>query len=92
MISLFRKYLTSWFALGILGLVLVAFALSGVGNSSFSGLVSSGGVATVGGTEIGEAKLLAEFDRTLRRARQQTRSSTRGRRHGRVRSVKSTNS
>ena len=71
MISLFRKYLTSWFALGILGLVLVAFALSGVGNTSFSGLVSGGGVATVGGTEIGEAKLLAEFDRTLRRARQQ---------------------
>ena len=71
MISLLRKYLTSWFALGLFALVLLAFALGGVGNSSFGGLVGGGGVATVGGTEITEAKLLAEFDRTLRRARQQ---------------------
>lgn len=71
MISLFRKYLTSWFALGLFGLVLVAFALSGVGNTSFGGLVNGGGVAMVGGTEVSEGKLLGEFDRTLRRARQQ---------------------
>ncbi len=72
MISLFRKYLTSWFALGLFGLVLVAFAISGVGNTSFGGLVGGGGgVASVGGTEISEAQLLGEFDRTLRRARQQ---------------------
>lgn len=71
MISLFRKYLTSWFALGLFGLVLVAFAISGVGNTSFGGLVNGGGVAMVGGTEISEGKLLGEFDRTLRRAREQ---------------------
>ena len=71
MISLFRKYLTSWFALALFGLVLLAFALGGVGNSSFGGLTGGGGVATVGGVEITEAKLLGEFDRTLRRARQQ---------------------
>ncbi|QYE34044.1 SurA N-terminal domain-containing protein [Polymorphobacter sp. PAMC 29334] len=70
MISLFRKYLTSWFALGILGLVLVAFAFTGVGNTSFGGATSSG-VATVGGQNISEAKLLTEFDRAMRRARQQ---------------------
>ena len=70
MISLFRKYLTSWFALGILGLVLLAFAFTGVGNTSFGGATSSG-VASVGGQDISEAKLLAEFDRTMRRARQQ---------------------
>ncbi len=70
MISFFRKYLTSWFALALFGLVLVAFAFTGVGNTSFGGL-ASGGVATVGGTDISEARLLAEFDRTLRRARQQ---------------------
>ena len=70
MISLFRKYLTSWFALGLFGLVLVAFAISGVGNTSFGGLTGGGdGVAAVGGTTISEAKLLGEFDRTLRRAR-----------------------
>ncbi len=71
MISLFRRYLTSWFALGLFGLVLAAFAISGVGNTSFGGLVGGGGVAGVGGEEITEAKLLGEFDRTLRRARQQ---------------------
>ena len=71
MISLFRKYLTSWFAIGLFGLVLAAFALSGVGNTSFAGLTSGGGVATVGGSEISEAKLLGEFDRVMRRARQQ---------------------
>ncbi len=71
MISLFRKYLTSWFALGLFALVLAAFALSGVGNSSFSGLTGGGGVATVGGSDISETRLLAEFDRALRRARQQ---------------------
>lgn len=71
MISLFRKYLTSWFALGLFGLVLAAFAISGVGNTSFGGLTSGGGVASVGGVEVSEAKLLGEFDRTLRRARQQ---------------------
>ncbi len=70
MISLFRKYLTSWFALGILGLVLVAFAFTGVGNTSFGGATSTG-VATVGGQDISEAKLIAEFDRAMRRARQQ---------------------
>lgn len=69
MISLFRKYLTSWFALALFGLVLVAFAISGVGNTSFGGL-TSGGVASVGGSDISEARLLGEFDRTLRRARQ----------------------
>ncbi|MGI4876323.1 MAG: SurA N-terminal domain-containing protein [Janthinobacterium lividum] len=70
MISLFRKYLTSWFALGILGLVLLAFAFTGVGNTSF-GSATSAGVATVGGQDISEAKLLAEFDRAMLRARQQ---------------------
>ncbi len=70
MITLFRKYLTSWFALGILGLVLVAFAVTGVGNTSFGGITASG-VATVGGQDISEAKLLSEFDRAMRRARQQ---------------------
>ncbi len=71
MISLFRRYLTSWFALGLFGLVLIAFAVSGVGNTSFGGLTGGGGVASVGGVEISEAKLLGEFDRVLRRARQQ---------------------
>ncbi|MBV8972706.1 MAG: peptidyl-prolyl cis-trans isomerase, partial [Sphingomonadaceae bacterium] len=35
------------------------------------GLTGGGGVARVGGNEISAQKLLAEFDRTLRRARQQ---------------------
>ena len=70
MISLFRKYLTSWFALGLLGLVLVAFAVTGVGGNPFGGGGSGGGgVAEVGGGTIGEAKLLGEFDRTVRRLR-----------------------
>lgn len=71
MITFFRKFLTSWFALAILGLVLVAFAVTGIGNNPFSGGMSSGsGVAQVGGTSLSEARLLAEFDRVMRRARQ----------------------
>lgn len=69
MITLFRKYLTSWFALGLLGLVLVAFAVTGIGDNPFTAGGGSTGVASVGGTEIGEARLLGEFDRALRRAR-----------------------
>ena len=72
MISLFRKYLTSWFALGLLGLVLLAFAVTGIGGTNpfgGGGAGSGGGVATVGGKTISEAKLLGEFDRTVRRLR-----------------------
>ncbi|MGI4877715.1 MAG: SurA N-terminal domain-containing protein, partial [Janthinobacterium lividum] len=69
MITFFRKFLTSWFALGLLGLLLVAFAFSGIGTNPFGG-AGGGGVAHVGGTELTEARLLSEFDRVLDRARQ----------------------
>ena len=71
MITFFRRFLTSWFALALLGLVVIAFAVTGVGNPfAGPGGAASGTVATVGGKDIAENRLLGEFDRVLRRARQ----------------------
>lgn len=71
MITFFRKFLTSWFALGLLGLVLLAFVVTGIGGDPTGGGLGGGsGVAKVGGTSLSEARLLSEFDRTMRRARQ----------------------
>lgn len=69
MLSFFRKWLTSWPVLALLGLVLVAFVVTGVGDP-FGGGGPDTSVARVGNAKITETRLLAQFDRIVRRARQ----------------------
>ena len=71
MISLFRRALSSWFALGLLGLVLVAFIVTGI-HDPFGGSGNSAGgpVAQVAKHKITSNDLLDQFERTMRRLRQ----------------------
>lgn len=63
MISFFRRALSSWIVLGLLGLILVAFLVTGINTPSGLGGGGAGGVAAkVGSTSIGAADL----DRRLR--------------------------
>lgn len=70
MITFFRRWLTSWPVLVLLGLVLVAFAITGVGDP-FRGGGPAGSVATVGGRTISEPELLKAFERLMRNVREQ---------------------
>lgn len=70
MITFIRRWLTSWPVLVLLGLVLVAFAVTGVGDP-FGGSAPTGSVAKVGERTLTENDLLAAFDRVLKNARQQ---------------------
>ena len=69
MLSFFRKWLTSWPVLALLGLVLVAFVVTGIGDP-FGGGGPDTSVARVGSAKITESQLLSQFDRIVRRARQ----------------------
>lgn len=71
MLAFFRKVLSSWLALALLGLVLVAFIVTGVGDP-FGGMsgVRAGSVARVGDEQISATELAAQFDRSMRRARE----------------------
>ena len=69
MITFIRRWLTSWPVIVLLGLVLVAFAVTGVGDP-FGGSAPAGSVAKVGGKTITEPDLLSAFDRVIRNARQ----------------------
>ena len=73
MITFFRKALTSWFALALLGLVVIAFAVTGIGDpfGTKGGAASGAALARVGSAEIDEAAFLQTFDRSLRRVREQ---------------------
>lgn len=73
MISFFRRWLSSWIFLGILGLVLVAFIITGadpMGNMSGG---SGGGapIAKVGGSKISSTELLKRIQNQLENARRQ---------------------
>ncbi|WP_066968714.1 peptidylprolyl isomerase [Rhizorhabdus dicambivorans] len=59
MITFFRKALSSWIALGILALVMIAFIITGVESPSMmgGGSTSGGTIAKVGGERIGGAEL-----------------------------------
>lgn len=72
MITFIRKALTSWFALGLLGLVLLAFAVTGVGDpfGTKGGGAKGSALARVGKTDVSEAGFLNEYDRIMRRARE----------------------
>ncbi|WP_426163491.1 peptidylprolyl isomerase [Sandarakinorhabdus sp. DWP1-3-1] len=71
MITFIRRWLTSWPVLVLLALVLVAFAVTGVGDPFGGGSAPQGSVARVGKTTITEADLLKAFDRVVKNARAQ---------------------
>ena len=70
MITFIRRWLTSWPVLALLALVVVAFAVTGIGDP-FAGGAPQGSVAKVGKRTIAEADLLKAFDRVMQNARQQ---------------------
>ena len=70
MISFIRKYITSWPVLALLGLVLIAFVVTGIGDP-FAGGGTGGSLARVGKTDIGEAAFLKQYDRVVTQARTQ---------------------
>ena len=69
MITFIRRWLTSWPVLLLLGLVLVAFAITGIGDP-FAGGGPVGSIAKVGNKVVSENELLKAFDRLVRNARQ----------------------
>ncbi|MFZ4380379.1 MAG: peptidylprolyl isomerase [Sandarakinorhabdus sp.] len=68
MISFFRRYLTSWPVLILFGIILVAFAVTGIGDP-YGGAAPAGSVAKVGNRTITEPDLLQAIDRTVREVR-----------------------
>lgn len=73
MITFFRKALSSWIALGILALVMLAFIITGVerpGMMTGSG-GSDGTVAKVGGEKVGASELLRRVQNQIEGMRRQ---------------------
>jgi len=71
MIAFFRRAMSSWLVLGLLGLVLIAFIVTGVGDPFGGGGVGGNRLASVGKTAITEQQIRAQLDRAVRSARQQ---------------------
>jgi peptidyl-prolyl cis-trans isomerase D len=69
MLAFFRRSLTSWPVLALFGLILVAFAITGV-NDPLGGSAPAGSVAKVGERTVTEPDLLQAIDRTVRELRQ----------------------
>jgi peptidyl-prolyl cis-trans isomerase D len=76
MLQFFRKGLSSPIALGILGLVVIAFIITGVGDPFGGGATRLGSIAEVGDRAILEADLQRSLDGVLQTARQQQPSAT----------------
>ncbi|MBB4630475.1 SurA N-terminal domain-containing protein [Sphingosinicella soli] len=70
MISLIRKALSSWIVLALLGLVLVAFVVTGIGDP-FGGGPAATTVATVAKDDISDTQVSSQFDRQLATIRQE---------------------
>jgi hypothetical protein len=70
MISFFRKALSSWIVLALLGLVLVAFIVTGIGDP-FGGGPAANSVAEVAGEDVTDTQLSSQFDRQLATIRQE---------------------
>lgn len=75
MLAFIRRYLTSWPVLALFGLILVAFAVTGV-NDPIGGSAPVGSVAQVGRRTITEAELIEAIDRTVRDLRQRNPALT----------------
>ncbi|MFC3713888.1 SurA N-terminal domain-containing protein [Sphingoaurantiacus capsulatus] len=71
MLTFFRKALSSWIVLALLGLLLVAFVITGIGDPfGGGGAPSAGSLVRVGDKNIGEPEFRQRFDQLLQRARQ----------------------
>jgi len=74
MLAFFRRILSSWMAVGLLALIMIAFIITGVGTPG-GGLVGGGpgsdAVATVGGKPVLVSDIQLRADRAVRQARQQ---------------------
>ncbi|MBU3078257.1 peptidylprolyl isomerase [Sphingomonas quercus] len=73
MISFFRKALSSWLVLGLLGLIMIAFIITGVSNRGLGeGEVRAGGttIATIGRQKVGSLELQQRVQAAFRRAQQ----------------------
>ena len=75
MLAFFRRSLTSWPVLVLFGLILVAFAVTGV-NDPFGGSAPAGSVAKVGKRTLTEPDLLQTIERTVRDLRQRDPAMT----------------
>jgi peptidyl-prolyl cis-trans isomerase D len=73
MISFFRRALSSWFLLGLLGLVMIAFIVTGVGGRMGMGPGggSSESIARVGGEDIHSAEAASRVQLQLEQARRE---------------------
>lgn len=71
MISFFRRALSSWLVLGLLGLVLIAFVITGVNGPG--GMTSGGGerIAKAGGEGVSAAEVARQAQNTLDAARRE---------------------
>lgn len=77
MLSFFRKALSSWVVLALLGLLLVAFVVTGVGDPfGGGGGPAPGSLVKVGKDNVTEAEFRQQFDRMLQRAREQNPTAT----------------
>jgi peptidyl-prolyl cis-trans isomerase D len=76
MITSFRKALSSWIVLALLGLVLVAFVVTGVGDPFGGAGPAPGSLVKVGDTNITEPQFRQRFDQVLQQARQQNPTAT----------------
>jgi peptidyl-prolyl cis-trans isomerase D len=74
MISFFRKALSSWLVLGLLGLIMIAFIVTGVSNNgpgSDAAPIDGTTLATVGDRKIGEADAEQRLQGVLRQQQAQ---------------------
>jgi peptidyl-prolyl cis-trans isomerase D len=76
MLTFFRRALSSWVVLGLLGLLIVAFIVTGVGTPSGLGTDSLGGsgdaIATIDGEKLRTSEITRRADSELRAVRAQS--------------------
>ena len=70
MFTSFRKFLKSWVALALLGLVMVAFIVTGVGDP-FGGGPAPTTVAELGGKPIADGDVVTQYTRQMQALRQE---------------------
>ncbi len=72
MLAFFRKALSSWFALALLGIMLIALAVTGVGTPTSIGDLSGGGsdLATIAGERIEGARISDKLQSALEQERE----------------------
>jgi peptidyl-prolyl cis-trans isomerase D len=71
MISFFRRALSSWFILGLLALVMIAFIITGVGGGMGGPGGSGEGIAKIGGEELHSAEAASRVQLQLEQARRE---------------------